>query len=361
LKKQIPLISITSRVVEKNFEKDILERLGKADKFFEVGDYDSSINIMLEVAVRMLGVLPEEDRFKKGKVAAKILEQWSYLSSLKEHGNASNAKRLFQDFSQMVANGMKFIKHHLVESEFEPDQEQVTSPKRKAIDGKSLAISEEKHTEDDFEIDFDLERASKTNHQIDPWEKQIKVIDTKGTIDTQTSDNSASLFKDAAADLRTAGMSHIDANGELFKPEKGNIFDEDFFEQEKDLDILNYNPFEPEKKKAKSKKNPNNKELAKLDSLKQKLMEAIAKHLEVSVIDDEKFMWHCLETRFNGKLDDGYTISEIISTMKILYQDAERQALISDKTIKKLEKLINNQKLLPDNLLVDLRQYVTDI
>ncbi|MHA1212966.1 MAG: hypothetical protein ACTSSH_10940, partial [Candidatus Heimdallarchaeota archaeon] len=110
LKKQIPLISITSRVVEKNFEKDILERLGKADKFFEVGDYNSSINIMLEVAVRMLGVLPEEDRFKKGKVAAKILEQWSYLSSLKEHGNASNAKRLFQDFSQMVANGMKFIK-----------------------------------------------------------------------------------------------------------------------------------------------------------------------------------------------------------------------------------------------------------
>ena len=86
----------------------------------------------------------------------------------------------------------------------------------------------------------------------------------------------------------------------------------------------------------------------------------IAKQLDVLKIDDEQFIWHVLKSRYKGKLDDGYTISELVNTMRKLYDDVENGALISDKTFTKLNKLISAKKLMPEQLIIDLKQYIAD-
>ncbi|HUT81173.1 MAG TPA: hypothetical protein VMZ29_08215 [Candidatus Bathyarchaeia archaeon] len=362
LQKQIPLISITSLAVEKNFERDILERMGNADKYIEVGNYDKAIENLLEISVRMLAVLPEEDRFKNGKEAAKLLEKWSYLSSSKETGNTSIVKRLFMEFSQIVVNSLKTIKQQTIKTD---DLEQNSEPKRSANVSNKKKTSNNNDTEndDDFEIDFNIVNKSATEPvKIDPWKKQVEVIDEAKSKNTQTTSNEdSSLFKAAAADLRSAGMAHIDDKGDIYNPKKDNIFADDFFEREPDLEILNKNPFAPINDKDDSATVIIDSQIAKLDQLKTKLMIRIAQALGVSVIDDEKFIWHVLETRYNGKLDEKYTISEIVTLMKTLYHDAMNKALISEITFAKIEKLISSECLLTDNLIIDLKQYVQDL
>ncbi|MBN1330617.1 MAG: hypothetical protein JXA54_14180 [Candidatus Heimdallarchaeota archaeon] len=365
LQKQIPLISFTSHAVEKNFERDILERLGKVDKFVEVGNYSEAIDYMLEISVRLLAVLPEEDRFRNGKEAAKLLEKWSYLSSLKETGNTSIVKRLYMEFSQVVVNGIKAIKQQTIMTDELVQSEKPKKPDE--ISDQDIQNDDENPNElendDDFEIDFKIANKS-TNEptKIDMWKKQVEVIEEENNRNTRNpSKENSSLFKAAAADLRSAGMPHIDDKGDIYTPQKGNIFADDFFEHEPDLEILNKNPFAPVDNKDDLATAIIDNKLAKLDQLKSKLMIRIAQALGVSNIDDEKFIWHVLETRYNGKVDEKYTISEIVTLMKVLYQAIKNKALISEKTIAKIDKLISSENLLPENLVIDLKQYVQEL
>ena len=96
------------------------------------------------------------------------------------------------------------------------------------------------------------------------------------------------------------------------------------------------------------------------DQVKKKLLHEVAKKLNVRELDDEDFIWHCLASRYSGKIDDGYNISEIVSIMKQLYVDLENGGLISENLIAKLNRLISNKKLMPDSLITDLKQYVKD-
>ena len=89
-------------------------------------------------------------------------------------------------------------------------------------------------------------------------------------------------------------------------------------------------------------------------------MHEIAKKLEVPTLDDEDFIWHVLTSRFSGRTDDGYTISEIITILKQLYLDLEKGGVLSENLLKKLEKLIASKKLIPSSLIFDLKQYVKD-
>ena len=94
--------------------------------------------------------------------------------------------------------------------------------------------------------------------------------------------------------------------------------------------------------------------------MKEILIKQLTKKLEIEKIDDEDFVWHCLHSRFSGNLDDGYTISEVVTTLKKLESEVESEALISDETIKRLEKLIKSSKLIDDVLKNDLKQYLAE-
>jgi len=89
-------------------------------------------------------------------------------------------------------------------------------------------------------------------------------------------------------------------------------------------------------------------------------LKQLTKKLEIQKIDDEEFLWHCLYSRFSGNLDDGFTISEVVTTLKKLESEVKSEALISDETIKRLEKLIMSSKLINDNLKIDLKQYLAE-
>ena len=86
----------------------------------------------------------------------------------------------------------------------------------------------------------------------------------------------------------------------------------------------------------------------------------IAKKLNVPSLEDEDFIWHVLTSRFSGKTDDGFAISEIVTILKHLYGDLEKGGFLSENLIKKLEKLLANPKLMPNGLILDLKQYVKD-
>ncbi len=348
LKKQIPMITIKSPASEKNFEKDIFTMLGEVDTLFEMGDNISAINQMLEITVRLLGALPENDRFVNGKDAAKLLDQWSYLSSLKEVGNVGKARRISQEFSQIVTNVLKSIKHSLVKID------DIVKDKKKS---RKINMSEKKisktDVDEDFEYRFDVKSEPKSSSdKQDPWKKQVEL--NSESSNTKGKDKDSSLFLAATDDLKSAGLPHLDSTGDFYIPKKSNIFEED----SDDTSTI----FEPtttgEGKGKKSSKTQ--KQKSKLDRIKKKLMNKLAEYLEVPVIDDEEFIWHCLDTRFNGAIDDGYVISDIVSTLKQLYKDNNNNALISEGALSKLDKLLKNPKLLPDSLAIDLKEYIQD-
>ncbi len=346
LKKEIPLISIKSLLVENNFKNDIFSKLEKIDKMFEAGENIVAIDLMLEVSIKLLGALPEEERFINGRIAAKLLDQWSYLTSLKEVGNISKAKRLHQEFSQLVANALKSIKHQLLEEESETKKQNKLAGNKKKKD----TLNEAKREEADDEFEFDLEKEQEVAEQLDPWEEQIEVSE-------KTDKNS--LFQAASDDLKSAGLQHIDSKGAIYTPKKSTIFDEDYLEEkEESLTEESYDPFKPTEKEVKTKNQKKSKK--SLDQIKKKLMLEIAKKLDVSVLDDEDFIWHVLISRFSGKVNDEYAISEIVSILKQLYIDLENGAILSENVLKKLEKMITSKKLMSKNLILDLKQYVKD-
>ena len=61
-------------------------------------------------------------------------------------------------------------------------------------------------------------------------------------------------------------MTHLDSNGDLKKPDQKNIFDDDFFENENDLESFDYNPFTPEEETKENTISTFKKQKTKLDS-----------------------------------------------------------------------------------------------
>lgn len=351
LKKEIPLISIKSMIVEKNFKNDIFSKLEKIDKMFDAGESIVAMDLMLEVAIKLLGALPEEDRFINGKIAAKLLDQWSYLTSIKEVGNVSKAKRIHQEFSQLVANALKSIKHQLLKESTQTEKKQTRTSMKQKKKEESPRKTEQEDSDEEFEFSFDLTKEKEVAEQVDPWEEQVEVL--------PKDEENDSLFLVAADDLKSAGLQHLDSKGSLYTPKKSNIFDEDYLENNEEVDKEEaYDPFKPTEKETQTKSQKKQKK--SLDQIKKKLLLEIARKLEVPSLDDEEFIWHVLASRFSGKTDDDYTISEVVTILKQLYLDSENGGVLSESLLKKLEKLILSKKLMPDSLVLDLKQYVKD-
>jgi len=371
LKKKIPLISFKTLVAEKNFEKDIFSKLAKIEDYFSIGDNSSAVDLMVDITVNLLGALPEKDRFVKGKNAALLLDHWSYLSSLKDAGDLSRAKRLYQEFSQAIANSLKMVKHTTLkkEEQWKDEREDL----KKTYDDEEDGDQSKKKVKITRKSEIETKEPKNLTTKIDPWEKQIEVMEDNGLEEDSELEeqdlhaNNGSLFVAASKDLKSAGLPHIDSSGVPYNPKKGRIFDDGFFDKledpisEKELELPDKDPFSPKTNSKDLNKNKANKQKVKLDKIKKKLMIEIAKHMEITEIDDEDFIWHCLVTRFNGKMDDGYTISDIVSTLKTLYTEVKDGGILDNSILEELESKIIKKNLLSEKLMSDLRQYIHDV
>ena len=109
-----PHISLKSLAQEKNFERDIFAQLEEINKLFQAEKNDQAVEQMINISVKILAILPEEDRFISGKLPAQLVDHWSYLTSLQEMSNESKGKKLYAEFSQVVINSMKAIMNQVL-------------------------------------------------------------------------------------------------------------------------------------------------------------------------------------------------------------------------------------------------------
>ncbi|MHA1923101.1 MAG: hypothetical protein ACTSVP_08540, partial [Candidatus Heimdallarchaeota archaeon] len=229
LQKDIPHISLKSLAQEKNFERDVFTQLEEANKLFQAEKNDQAVEHLIKIAVKILAILPEEDRFISGKLAAQLVDHWSYLSSLKEANNESKGKKLYSEFSQVVINSMKAIMNQVLSQrkelkELTASETENTKQKQKPAKRKNPV----KVAEGEYEFNFnELENPDVKVEQVDPWEKQIEFAQSRKAIKVSESpettlkeEDSNSKFLAASDDLRSAGLSHIDANGAIYKPKK---------------------------------------------------------------------------------------------------------------------------------------------
>jgi hypothetical protein len=351
LQDRIPKITFNSLASEKNFEQQIFFKLEECSQKTAKGETKAATVIMEEIIIRLLGAFPQEERFVKGKAATDIMEFWYRLETIHESENYSSVKSILNKFSGVVKNSLKLLKHRLLDDLPSSDSKKEKPLKIVKSKQKPLKNTEEPEYEIDLPTSNSPEELTKTEH----WDKQVEIIEMEETEDA----SSLSLFKDAVSDLKSANIKHLDSNGDVFEPEKGKIFDDDLFENDEDLET-----FENKLLSSSLEDLPQSDpidQISRLDSVRKNLMKAIARELDVQEIDDEPFIWHTLKTRFNGKLDDGYTISEVISTLKNLYKDANKGAIISDVALTKLNKLIKAKKFMPKQLIADLKQYIADV
>jgi len=354
LQKDIPHISLKSLAQEKNFERDIFSKLEEVNKLIQAEKNQQAVEQLINIAVKILAILPEEDRFISGKLAAQLVDHWSYLSSLQESHSENKVKKLYSEFSQVVINSMKAIMNQVLNQRKEIEEltasEKVSKKQKQAKRKNPVKVAE-----GEYEFNFDkLDNPDVKIDQVDPWEKQIELAQSGKTTkisDSQESlvksENNDSKFLAATDDLKSAGLTHIDANGEIYKPKKTT---------KKKVKKIN----DPFTSKQSSDDSFSKQRLVEIQDIKSSLMTKIAERVGIPEIDDEEFIWHVLSTRYNGKLDDGFTISEVVIILKKLSKDARKGALISEETIKRVKKLILSKKLLPDDLVNDLIQYIKD-
>ncbi len=340
LQERIPKISLKSLASEKDFEAKIFAKLSSIKEDLAIDDFKKALDEMLEVAVRLLAVLPESERFISGKITSKLLDHWSYLSSLKAIGNERNVQRLYQEFSQIITNALKNIKHDILDKKGIYQERETENGNTQQSNKKGS----KKQELDEYEFDFDFIKDEKDSSiQSNPQlKKETKFPSVEG--------ESSSRFLAATDDLRSAGLAHRDSNGDIFKPSQKKIK-----EAKK--------PYDPFESKSEDKSVIDiyfDQQENEVTRIKELLLKQLTKKLEIQKIDDEEFLWHCLYSRFSGNLDDGFTISEVVTTLKKLESEVKSEALISDETIKRLEKLIMSSKLIDDNLKIDLKQYLAE-
>ncbi|MHA1155010.1 MAG: hypothetical protein ACTSQK_02790 [Candidatus Heimdallarchaeota archaeon] len=344
LQEKMPKISLKSLASEKDFEAKIFAKLSSIKEDLVIDNFKKALEEMLEVAVRLLAVLPESERFVSGKITSKLLDHWSYLSSLKATGNEKKVKRQYQEFSQIVTNALKNIKHDILDKKGIFQEREAKSGAVQHREKKAA----KKQKSDDFEFDFDFIKNEKDN------KAQPKPQQNEETENSSVERESSSRFLAATDDLRSAGLAHLNSNGDIFEPVQENNKN-DTLEKKK--------PYDPFESKSKDKSVIDiyfDQQKNEVTRVKKLLIKQLTKKLELEKIDDVDFVWHCLHSRFSGNLDDGYTISEVVTILKKLESEVESEALISDETIKRLEKLIMSSKLIDENLKIDLRQYLAE-
>jgi hypothetical protein len=368
LEEEIPITKIPSLKAEIDFENTLFSLLEEAQTAVKIEDYTKALSLMIDISQKLLGVLPEEERFINGKDAANVLEFWSYLMALKEERNEIHVKRLIKKFSLLVTNVLKSIKHQvLAEEEEEKDNKRLQIKGKIKRKKKDRQATKRKKTKDDdgfeftkeiFEEDYN-DQGAEFEHPMPSRKKTKKPPRTESETTGATSTiSNGSKFLAATDDLREAGLPHLASDGELFSPKK-TVSDEHHPPLPLKKDEM-YDPFlSMEEKQTSSIKNKKQGK-EKIRFLKHELMKSIAKHLGLKEIKDEGFVWHCLATRYYAKLDDGYTISEIVSTIAQLSNELKNNAVISDETITHLQKLIRSPKLMPDSLKDNLNQYLSD-
>ncbi len=338
LQERMPKISLKSLASEKDFEVKIFAKLSAIKEDLAIDDFKNALDEMLEVTVRLLAVLPESERFVSGKITSKLLDHWSYLSSLKATENERKVQRQYQEFSQIVKNALKNIKHDIL------DKKEILQEIKTTSDDFQLENEKkgEEQKSDEFEYDFDFIKDEKNNSN------QSNLQQNNDTTTSSKERENSSRFLAATDDLRSAGLSHRDSNGGIFKPKKV-----------KQTKVL-YDPFESKSEDKSVIDIYFDQQENEVTHMKELLMKQLAKKFEIDKIDDEDFLWHCLNSRFSGNLNDGYTISEVVSTLKKLEREVKSEALISDETIKRLEKLIMSSKLIDEKLEIDLKQYLAE-
>lgn len=343
LQEKMPKISLRSLASEKDFEAKIFAKLSSIKEDLAIDDFKKALDEMLGVAVRLLAVLPESERFISGKITSKLLEHWSYLSSLKATGNERKVQRQYQEFSQIVTNALKNIKHDILDK-----KEIFQDHETKSVDTQHREKkANKKQKSEEFEFDFDFIRNEKDNFN------QFKSQQDDEVKTSSIEKESSSRFLAATDDLRSAGLAHRDSNGD-FKPNQ----------EKKQKDVKEKkNPYDPFESKSKDKSVIDiyfDQQKNEVSHMKELLIKQLAKKLEIEKIDDEDFIWHCLYSRFSGNVNDGYTISEVVTILKKLESEVKSEALISDETIKRLEKLIMSSKLIDESLKTDLKQYLAE-
>ena len=344
LQESIPKISLKSLAAEKDFEAKIFAKLSTISEDLALDNFSKALDDMLEIAVQLLAVLPESERFVSGTVASKLLDHWAYMASLKEMKNESKVKRQSQEFAQIVTNALKKIKHSILDKKGifqDRDDYKDNNPnqiKEKGNAGKS----------DEYEFDFDFIEKNDTPKEKTEEEPE-EVIET-----SSNNDDNSSRFLAATDDLRTAGLSHLDSNGDVYNPNKKKG------KKKAKEKKAKFDPFESKSEDKSVIDIYFDQQKDEVMQIKKLLMNELAKKLELEEIDDEAFVWHCLDTRFNGILEDGYTISEVVTTIKKLTKEVESEALISQDIIKRLEKLIKSSNLIDERLILDLKQYIAE-
>ncbi|MFW9921828.1 MAG: hypothetical protein ACFFDW_00880, partial [Candidatus Thorarchaeota archaeon] len=330
LQEKMPKLSLKTLATEKDFENNIFGKLEKIKKLIKEEDNKIAIDEMVDITIKLLAVLPEEERFMSGKIAAQILDHWAFLSSLKETQNEHRVINFFVEFSQLVTNALKSIKHQVLERKELANGIDNSQPKEQKIKRNS---TEKKIKKEEYEFDFDfLEKMD------DPSESKANI--EKMISDDQEKNGSKSTFMAATDDLRTAGLPHKDSNGKIFHPKKQSKT------RINDQNIEKYDPFEADKEDKSVIDIYFEQQRNIVDDLKEQLMDQVANNLDVSEITDPDFIWHCLASRFSGKLDDGFTISEVVVLIKKLMQDVQEEALISEEIVKRIEKLIHSTTLM---------------
>ncbi|MEA2071689.1 MAG: hypothetical protein U9O98_10430, partial [Asgard group archaeon] len=117
LQQQLPMVSICSLQKEKDFEQLIFSNLESAQNYLKKEQFEETLDLMINITIKMLAVLPEKDRFIKDTHTAKIFEFWSYLTTIKEYESTPQVKILFPEFFQNITNALKELKHSVLEKQ----------------------------------------------------------------------------------------------------------------------------------------------------------------------------------------------------------------------------------------------------
>jgi len=368
LTSKIPKLTIENLALEKSFEKKIFSKLNKVDRQLELGDFISATNGMIDIVLQLLGTFPEDERFMKDKPAAKLIELWSYLSSLIKFDQHSKAKRLYQEFAQTVANSLKVLKHRLLQFEGSTQQNPPQASPPTATPAKKLLVTEGK-ADDEHQMDFSVTkmsagestsaRSSTTNASpSNTHTSEINEEDEDEDVFSAKSTSNTTVFHAATADLRTAGVSHRGQHGIAYKPPGGKGIFDDVFKEEKDLDAMLEQPLsstDPADDLQLLLKDQKERLLA----LKERVLDRVLQELKAKNSEKNRaFIWNCLVSRFKGKVNNGYTISEIVSLIKRSLEKITSKKQVSEQHISRIELLCEKPNLLSPALLANLTDYL---
>ncbi|MBD3193058.1 MAG: hypothetical protein GF308_20645 [Candidatus Heimdallarchaeota archaeon] len=356
LQEKIPVISIKTLAAERDFERIVLSLFEAARGHVEQERFEQAIGLMQRITVKLLAILPEEERFVRDTGASKIFEYWSYLTFLKDHEITREVRSFIDEFHQAVMNVLKQLKSELLVKEQE----------RQALDTS---------TEESDELEFSLrEEPEDPFIEEEPFDlfEEFKLVDVEEFDEEEdfgsgaediTDKNSSSHFLAATEELNSAGMIELDPEGNAVRPkDKQKIGEKQQSREGKNGQRAENvrDPFAPLDERETREESELEQEKMEIIEIRNALLEEIAEILGCSIAGKEHYLWTTLTSRFKGVIDDGYTISEVVSTIQQMFEDINSGGLILEERKKQLIKKITSEKLLPPALINDLKRYLQD-